>query len=77
MSLKIYSDFNRDYTLRFKIKDGWDRAGEQGEYFGKISINDRIWALILFDGEDDPDLHKAESLLVEHKIWESVFKEKI
>lgn len=73
MSLKIYSDFNRDTTLRFKIKDGWDRAGEQGEYFGKISVNDMIWALVLFDGEDDPDLHKADSLLVGYEIWESVF----
>ena len=36
--------------------------------------------LVLFDGEDDPDLHKTDSLLVEHKIWESVFykdKEKL
>lgn len=73
MSLKVYCDF-RDVTLRFKIKDKWDRVGQRGEYFGKISVNDMMWALVLFDGEDDPDLHKADSLLVEHKTWKSILE---
>ena len=46
---------------RFVIKPGWDRAGEQGQCFGTIRLQ-QWWGVVLFDGEDDPDLYKLDGL---------------
>ena len=67
--MELKHNFEGTETRRFKIDEKWDRAGEEGEYFGLIWVGDRKWAIILFDGEEDPDLHKAESLLIEQKSY--------
>ena len=70
-------DFSLDQTVRFKVAKNWYRADEEGEYFGHIRINDRVWAIVLFDGEDDPDMMKIESILIKGlENWESVEKGK-
>ena len=56
---------------RYKIKDKWDRAGEEGDYFGWIEINGMKWAIILAEGEEDPDFYKADGLLVQTG-WKSL-----
>ena len=66
-------DFSLDQTVRFKVAKNWYRAGEEGEYFGCIYVNGRFWAIVLFDGEDDPDMMKAESILIEGlEKWERI-----
>lgn len=69
MPLKFDFDFKKNLTSRFKIRDGWDRAGLEGEYFGNIMIDGQNWAIVLFDVEEDLDLQKGASLLIEEKIW--------
>jgi hypothetical protein len=69
MPLPIDFDFESDETLRCKGKPDTDKADAEGEYFGNFFVNNRWWALVLWDGEEDPDLFKAELLLVETKQW--------
>lgn len=59
-------------THRFKISDGWDRSGEEGEYFGKICIDGMTWGVVLFDGEEDPDLFKAAGIMIEKIVYSRV-----
>lgn len=61
--------FSNDVTTRCKIKPDYYEADKEGEYFGYITINNRKWAVVLWDGEDDPDLFKAEGLLLAKTSW--------
>ena len=54
---------------RVKIKDGWDRAGLEGNFYWSGIINERRWVVVQFDDEEDPELHKAEGLLIAEIIW--------
>ena len=54
---------------RAKIKNGWDRAGLEGDVYWSGMINGRHWVLIQFDNEEDPDLHKGEGLLIAEIVW--------
>ena len=66
-------EFNfKDETLRFRIKEGWDRCGAVGEYFGFIYVNTVKWAIVLFDDEEDPDMHKADGIEIETKTWKEL-----
>lgn len=48
---------------RLKIAENWFDAGRAGFRVGPdFSVNGTLWTPILFDGEEDPDLYKAESL---------------
>ena len=67
--MEIDFDFSSDETIRCRgIKDT-DIYNKEGEYFGNFFVNGRKWALVLWDGEEDPDLCKADVLTVEHKSW--------
>lgn len=69
MSLKVDFNFRSDMTCRFKTNDESGRAGEGGEYFGNIMVDNILWAIVLFDGEYDPSFERAIDLLVEKKQW--------
>jgi len=69
MSHKIDFDFSSDETLRCKGNDTSDKKDSEGEYFGNFYVNNKRWALVLWDGDDDPDLYKADLLLIERKSW--------
>ena len=47
--------------IRCRIKEGYNRAGLEGEYFGKYQINGICWAVILFDHKDDCLDNRVES----------------
>lgn len=54
-----------DKGLPCRIKKGWENAGQEGHYFGKINIAERWWAIVTFDMmEYEPEFHKAESIEV-------------
>lgn len=72
MALEIDFDFCHEETLRCKGKKDTDRANQEGEYFGNIFIGNRKWAIVLWDNVEDPDLYKAECLLIEQKSWVSI-----
>ena len=48
-----------------------DKNGHEGWYFGKVSVNSRPWAVVRWCGDKEPDLYKAELLLVEKISWVS------
>lgn len=50
--------------IRCKIKQGWDNAGRKGETVCSFFIRKQKWFVIMWDGEDDPSLHKADGLLL-------------
>ena len=55
--------------MRCKGKENTDKADCFGTSFGNIDINKKQWTVVLWDGEDDPDLYKTDCLLFEYKEW--------
>ena len=48
---------------RCRIKEGWMDAGKIGDAFLFFEDNKKqLWIALQWDGEDDPDLHKAAGL---------------
>lgn len=45
-----------------RIKDGWQDAGKRGMILCKPIRVGQIWIAVLWDGEQDPDWHKARGL---------------
>jgi hypothetical protein len=44
---------------RCRIKEKWEGAGKTGMYYGNFVIDGgHRWAIVVWDDEDDPDLHK-------------------
>ncbi len=58
-----------DDPLPCRIKEGWDDAGQTGVYCGKIGIS-QWWCVVVWDGDDEPSLHKAAGLEVSVPKWE-------
>ena len=52
-------------TIACTGTDRSDKKGKFGTYYGTILIDKRNWSIVLWDGEEDPDLYTAELLLVE------------
>lgn len=46
-------------------KPDTDKAYIAGVFFGWIVIDERKWAIVKWEDEDDPTLHKAEHLKIE------------
>lgn len=55
---------NGNETFPCKIKDGWKNFGKTGQYFGYVYIF-RPWAVVLWDGDEDPSYFKIERLLLD------------
>ena len=72
MTHPVDFDMRNDETVRCHIKDGWEAAGQEGEYFGNFHIKGRLWALVLMDDEDNPTLMKAESLKIAETVWKDI-----
>lgn len=58
-------------------KPATDKAGWKGDFYGWIEINGRKWAIIKWaiikwEGDDDPDLYKANCLLIETSSMVSI-----
>ncbi len=49
----------------------WDGAGKQGILYG-IVVTDREWAIVLWNGSEDPDLFKAEAVEIMEPKWSSL-----
>jgi hypothetical protein len=59
---------------RVRIKDTWDKAGSEGVVLaGPVrDLKGQDWMVVLWDGEEDPALHKAAGLLVREEVWRVV-----
>jgi hypothetical protein len=69
MSQELEYDFSGDETRICRIKQGWNGVGRTGQYFGKVSVSGQFWAIILWDGSDDPDMHKSAGIEVMEHTW--------
>jgi hypothetical protein len=69
--MEVEYDFREDHTRRCKIKQGFAGVGKEGQYFGNVMVGQR-WAIVLFDGEEDPELFKTSGLLVEEKEFKPI-----
>jgi len=65
MSLGIEFDFCTDETRRCKGKDNTDKANCEGEYFGNIVVKKTRWAIILWDGDENPEFYDTNTILLE------------
>lgn len=45
-------------------KQNTDKVDVVGEFYGWIKVNGRKWAIVRWCDDDDPDLCKAECLLI-------------
>lgn len=69
--------------VRVKIKRGWENAGRLGtmecfvtpDYRGAPS-GSQYWIVLIWDGEDEPDLFKASGLLFKGP-GEKYFQERV
>jgi len=66
---EIDFDFREDETLPCRIAKGWDKAGRTGQYFGNIIVNDTCWAIVLWDGDEDPDMYKTSGIEINKPHW--------
>ena len=66
---EIDFDFREDETLPCRIAKGWDKAGRTGQYFGNIMVNDTCWAIVLWDGDEDPDMYKTSGIEINKPHW--------
>lgn len=57
-----------------RIKDGWEDAGKEGKCYGFVEIQQK-WAIVLWDGEEEPDLFKAGALSTKSNTWVDLLTE--
>lgn len=57
-------DFPGSESVLCRIKAGWEGADKEGQYFGRIAVNGTFWAIVLWNGDDDPELFKSAGLEV-------------
>jgi hypothetical protein len=58
---------------RVRIREGWQGAGKKGTALGMplvVNGGEMKWIPVLWDGEDDPDWHKAYGLECLVEKWE-------
>jgi hypothetical protein len=70
MSENIKCSIELTESIPCRIKTGFHGAGTKGQYYGKILVHGRWWAITKWDDEDDPSLDKIESVevcIVTHK----------
>jgi hypothetical protein len=46
------------------MKAGFSGAGTKGDYYGKVLVRGRWWAIVQWEHDDDPNLDKIESIEV-------------
>jgi putative transcriptional regulator len=62
---------------RIRIKTGWDKGGREGTLLGGPihDLKGQDWMVVQWDGDDDPDLHKAAGLDIAVIEWRAVTKQ--
>lgn len=67
--VSFISDMEKTVTVPCRIKMGWDGEGKTGQYFGFVAFGGTKWAIVLWDDDVDPDLHKAAGLEILQMSW--------
>lgn len=53
---------------RVSTRGKWMDAGREGQLYG-VMVADREWAIVIWDGDDEPTLFKAEAIEVMEPNW--------
>jgi len=69
MKQKIEYNFEGDFSKKCRIASGFYDEGREGQYYGRICVTDQQWAIVLFDGDDDPTLFKIDGLDIVQEKW--------
>lgn len=67
--MKIEYCFEGDEAIRCKGAKNTEKDQMYGVYYGYFYCRGQQWAIVLWDGDDDPDLYKASCILIEKKTW--------
>lgn len=57
---------------RCRIKEGLEDAGKEGWCYGHVNLGLSQWAIILWDNENDPSLHKVSGLEARNITWRNL-----
>ncbi len=57
---------------RVRIKEGWGDAGKEGDFYCLINVGTQLWAIVLWDGDEDPDCFKAQALEIPETKWRTL-----
>jgi len=52
-----------------RIRDSWENAGRKGLFYGTVYVGDHCWAIVLFEGDEDPTFHKAGGIEIPQDKW--------
>ena len=63
------SSYAQEDPRRCRIKEKWEGAGRTGKYYGNVSIENQKWAIVVWDDEEDPDLHKLAGIEIATETW--------
>lgn len=53
---------------RVSTNGRWLEAGKEGQLYG-VLVTDQEWAIVIWDGDDDPSLYKAVAIEVMEPKW--------
>lgn len=51
-------------TVTVRINKGWENAGRIGKKLGESILIEQWWTPVLWEGDEDPDWHKAAALTI-------------
>lgn len=66
--LQTYTSSQLMENDRVRIRTGWDGVGTEGVYITRIECG-QSWAVVLWDGDEDPSVVKLSSLEFKKYIW--------
>ena len=49
-----------------------DKEDEVGELYATVDIHGRTWAVVVWKGDYEPSLYKAELLMVATTVWKDL-----
>lgn len=65
---KSIESFQLTENDRIRIRTGWDGVGTEGVFLTRIHCG-QPWAVVLWDGDEDPSVVKLSSLEFKKSIW--------
>lgn len=60
-----------DSTITVRIKPGYEGAGCEGILLAHVFV-EQLWAVVLFDNEEDPTTFKMGALEIQTTRWEQI-----
>ncbi len=70
--MELEFDITGSTTRPCRIKQGWEHAGKRGQYFGRVAVGSMFWAIVLWDGDEDPDMCKSDCLEIAQEKFVSL-----